>query len=113
MKNLRTFEQFVNESVNEAKELTQEDLITFLKGKFKDGKNKTYKIDPSDGEYDMTVSWKWTKKGYVPSTGDIFISLEDYDWIDNYGGGDRWTNKGQLVSQIKKHISSDAKSIFG
>ena len=61
----------------------------------------------------ITVTWEWTKKGYMPSKGDIFISIEDQDWVDNYMGGDRWSSKGQLVSQIKKHISSDAKSIFG
>lgn len=115
MKNLKTFKEFVNESnsINEAKEITQDELISFLKGKFKEGKNKTYTVEPAEGEYDITVTWEWTKKGYMPSKGDIFISIEDQDWVDNYMGGDRWSSKGQLVSQIKKHISSDAKSIFG
>ena len=99
------------ESVNEAKELTQDDIYNFLKPKFKDTKRATYEVDKEGKK--VVVSWKITKKGYTDSKGDLFIDLEDMDFTDNHGGGKNWDTKAQLLSGLKKHIKDDAKSIFG
>ena len=99
------------ESVNEAKELTQDDIYNFLKPKFKDTKRATYEVDKEGKK--VVVSWTITKKGYTDSKGDLFIDLEDMDFTDNHGGGKNWDTKAQLLSGLKKHIKDDAKSIFG
>jgi len=99
------------ESVNEAKELTQDDIYNFLKPKFKDTKRATYEVDKEGKK--VVVSWTITKKGYTDSKGDLFIDLEDMDFTDNHGGGKNWDTKAQLLSGLKKHIRDDAKSIFG
>ena len=99
------------ESVNEAKELTQDDINNFLKPKFKDTKRATYEVDKEGKK--VVVSWTITKKRYTDSKGDLFIDLEDMDFTDNHGGGKNWDTKAQLLSGLKKHIRDDAKSIFG
>ncbi len=101
----------MNESINEAKELTQDDIYNFLKPKFKDTKRATYEVDKEGKK--VVVSWTITKKGYTDSKGDLFIDLEDMDFTDNHGGGKNWDTKAQLLSGLKKHIRDDAKSIFG
>lgn len=99
------------ESLNEEKELTQDDIYNFLKPKFKDTKRATYEVDKEGKK--VVVSWTITKKGYTDSKGDLFIDLEDMDFTDNHGGGKNWDTKAQLLSGLKKHIRDDAKSIFG
>lgn len=100
-----------NESINEAKELTQDDIYNFLKPKFKDTKRATYEVDKVGKQ--VVVSWKITKTGYKDSKGDLFIDLDDMDFTSNYGGGKNWNTKAQLLSGLKKFIRDDAKSIHG
>ena len=94
-------------------------IATYLTKQFKDTKSKKYEVEDitsdknDDDDYDVTVSWHITKSGYAPSKGDIFIDLETGDWIDNFGTGKRFDNEKELASSIKKHITTDAKSIHG
>ena len=102
---------YLNESINEAKELTQDDIYNFLKPKFKDTKRATYKVDKVGKQ--VVVSWKITKPGYKDSKGDLFVDLDDMDFTSNYGSGKNWNTKAQLLSGLKKFIRDDAKSIHG
>lgn len=102
---------YLNESINEAKELTQDDIYNFLKPKFKDTKRATYKVDKVGKQ--VVVSWKITKTGYKDSKGDLFVDLDDMDFTSNYGSGKNWNTKAQLLSGLKKFIRDDAKSIHG
>ena len=103
--------ELIKESINEAKELTQDDIYNFLKPKFKDTKRATYKVDKVGKQ--VVVSWKITKTGYKDSKGDLFVDLDDMDFTSNYGSGKNWNTKAQLLSGLKKFIRDDAKSIHG
>ena len=117
----------LEESVNEAADITSDQLDKFLKSKFKNkGDKETYDIvvtsqdsrndDDDEDDYvtDVAIGYDvHTKAGHVRAEDDIFFDLDQQKWFDNWLNGGDMKSLPNVEKIIKKHIRDAKKQITG
>ena len=115
------------ESLNEAADITSDQLDKFLKSKFKNkGDKETYDIvvtsqdsrndDDDEDDYvtDVAIGYDvHTKAGHVRAEDDVFFDLDQQKWFDNWLNGGDMKSLPNVEKIIKKHIRDAKKQITG
>jgi len=118
MKNIQTFDDFVNEA---KKPITIDELEKFLKANFKnDGDKNHYNIGTDkNASKDENPVHVWidydifTKRGYARAEGEIFFDLDAQSWFDNFLGGGEIGTLANVKKIVNKEIRDEKKQIAG